>query len=88
MSDSTPIRLGLIGCGNISALHLRSVAAIPGVSVAALADLNEENIAAVREDFPFLSAAQSFTDYRDLLATDVDGVVNHDAAWPAMPAYR
>lgn len=75
MVDTTPVRLGLIGCGNISALHLRSIAAIPGVSVTALADLNEQHIAAVREDFPFLSAAQSFTDYRDLLATDVDGVV-------------
>jgi len=75
MPDTTPIRLGLIGCGNISALHLRGIAALPGVSVTALADLNEEHIAAVREDFPSLSTARSFTDYHDLLATDVDGVI-------------
>jgi predicted dehydrogenase len=75
MTAAKPVRLGLIGCGNISALHLRSIAAIPGVAVTALADLNEEHIAAVREDFPIAREAQAFADYRDLLATDVDGVV-------------
>ncbi len=72
---TTTVRLGMIGCGGISNQHARNLVDLPGVRIVALADLNMTNIAALKERYPALAAADEFSDYRELLATDVDGVI-------------
>jgi predicted dehydrogenase len=72
---TTPVRLGLIGCGNISALHVRNIAAVPGAAITALADINETTIARLKEQFPELAEVPAYTDYRALLDTDIDGAL-------------
>lgn len=72
---TTPVRLGLIGCGNIAPLHVRSIAALPGAAITALADINGQTIANLQAQFPHLADVPTYTDYRDLLATDIDGAL-------------
>src|SRR4051812_34858416 len=70
-----PVRLGLIGCGNIAPLHVRNIAAVPGATITALADVNETTIARLKAQFPALAEVAAYTDYRDLLDTDIDGAL-------------
>lgn len=69
------VRLGLIGCGRISHQHMRALRALPAVVVAGLADVNEENIAALTAAFPELKEAEAYHDYREMLKTNLDGVI-------------
>lgn len=72
---TTTVRLGMIGCGGISNEHARNLVDLPGVQIVALADPNVANIAALKGRYPALASAEEFGDYRELLATDVDGVI-------------
>lgn len=68
--------VGFIGCGRISRMHVRALKAAPDARIAALADVNADNIATLREAFPEdLADVATYADYRDMLATDLDGVV-------------
>lgn len=75
MTERT-IRVGFLGCGRISRMHVRALKAAPAARIAALADVNAENIATLRETFPEdLADVATYADYREMLATDLDGVV-------------
>ncbi len=67
------IKVGVIGCGGIAAVHARGYLAIPDeVQVTAVADVAEENARTLSET---LGGARVFADVRDLLAQgDVDAV--------------
>jgi predicted dehydrogenase len=66
-------RVGIIGLGYIGAKHLQCFSDIPGVEVAAIADLNEDCIVACVRT---CAVEQTFGDYHDLLAVkDLDLVV-------------
>ena len=70
------VRLGFIGAGNISPLHVRALAQTPGAEIAALADVVSENIANLKVQFPALALAAEYADYRDMLrAGHLDGVL-------------
>ena len=69
------VRLGVVGCGRISHQHMRALREAPGAVVAALADVSDENIAALTEEFPELRDAEAYHDYREMLKTDLDGVL-------------
>ncbi|MHB8644413.1 MAG: Gfo/Idh/MocA family protein [Thermomicrobiales bacterium] len=71
----SPIRLGLIGCGRISHQHMRALRELPTVVVAGVADVSEENIAALTDAFPELKDAEAYHDYREMLTTNLDGVI-------------
>ncbi len=71
----SPVRLGLIGCGRISHQHMRILRELPTVVVAGLADVSEENIAALTAEFPELTEAEAYHDYREMLKTNLDGVI-------------
>jgi predicted dehydrogenase len=59
------IRVGLIGCGRIAQhAHLPALAALDGVEISALADLDEGRRVSCREQVP---KAPTFSDYRELL---------------------
>ncbi len=75
LHNPSPVRLGLIGCGRISHQHMRALREIPAVVVAGLADVSEENIAALTADFPELKDAEAYHDYREMLKTNLDGVI-------------
>jgi predicted dehydrogenase len=69
------VRVGLIGCGRISNQHMRALRQVPGAVVAAVADVSEANIAALTEAFPELRDAEAYHDYREMLKSDLDGVI-------------
>lgn len=70
-----PVRLGLIGCGNFSRAHIKRLREIPHAAIAALADVNPDNLAQRVADFPILAGVPAYHDHHELLKTDIDGVV-------------
>ncbi len=69
------VRLGLLGVGRISDQHMKAFVQVPNVEIAAVADVNAENIGILTEAFPQLRDAEAYHDYREMLRTDLDGVV-------------
>jgi len=60
-----PIRIGVIGVGQIAKHHLETYAGIEGANVVAAADINAEELARVAERF---GIPRTYTDFRQLLA--------------------
>ena len=70
MSTEQPVRLAVIGAGAIGSIHLDRIASNPLTELVALCDTRSENDhLASQHGIPFVS------DYRDLIARDVSGVV-------------
>ena len=68
------IRLGIIGPGSRGRALMRAAKVIPGVELAAVCDVYDENARRALEMTD--GKAQTFTDYRELLdAKDIDGVI-------------
>lgn len=65
------MRIGLIGAGAVAPLHARAARLLPGVEMTAVCDLQPDAARAVAEPI----GAQSFTDYRDLLASGTTDAV-------------
>ncbi|HZG87717.1 Gfo/Idh/MocA family oxidoreductase [Paenibacillus sp.] len=66
------MKIGVIGAGSISDVHLQSYANHPDVEVYAISDLNEERAKAKAAQY---GASKTFADYRELLALpEVDAV--------------
>ena len=59
--------IGLIGAGGITAYHLKAYKEL-GLNVVAIADINEDNAKAKRDEF--YPDADVYTDHKDLLARD------------------
>lgn len=73
MSDSSKIRIGVIGCGHWGPNHVRVFSQLPGSEVTACADPEERRRDAVRSQFPSVTAYPS---HQELLArAPVDAVV-------------
>jgi predicted dehydrogenase len=71
---STPIRIGVIGCGQIAQHHFREYAKLPAsdVKVVAAADINE---ACARDTAAKYQVEHVYTDFRKMLARDdIDAV--------------
>jgi predicted dehydrogenase len=67
-----PVRIGLIGAGQIGTNHLKTYQQIPEAKVVAVADLFPEKIDAAKANFDI---ADGYSDYHDLLARDdIDAV--------------
>lgn len=60
-----PLRIGVIGTGSISDLHLSAYAANPGAKIVAICDVNGKRAQDVVDKY---GADKVFTDYRELLA--------------------
>jgi predicted dehydrogenase len=74
MAERT-VRLGLIGCGGISRLHVGSLRGVEGVEIVGLADVNPANVERLRDLYPELAGAATYDDHRALLAGDLDGAI-------------
>jgi len=73
MSKIQEIQVGIIGVGMIGMEHIRGFRVIPRCRVAAIADLNEQQLAKASAEY---AIPQAFTDYKELLALDgLDAVV-------------
>jgi predicted dehydrogenase len=67
------IRIGVIGCGHWGPNHIRNFSALPDSDVVAIADINRERLAAIRQQY---NGVRAYENYHDLLALpDVDTVV-------------
>ncbi len=71
----SPLKVGLIGCGNVVSYgHRPALTSLPDVELAALADVTEARRKIGQEWFG-LAEANLYADYRDLLArTDIEAV--------------
>jgi len=63
------VRIGFVGCGVISGLHVRSLLAVPGAEIVALADVMPENIANLKALYPALADAAEYRNYHEMLPT-------------------
>ena len=70
------IRVGFIGTGGISRVHLRYLASRDDVEIAALCDVNEENLKKRQKEY----GGRTFADFREML--DGEGL---DAVWLCTP---
>lgn len=72
-TSSTPIRLGVIGCGHWGPNHIRVFSQLKDCVVVAITDASEKRLASVCEMFPHV---RGFRDHRELLRdAGVDAVV-------------
>jgi predicted dehydrogenase len=76
MAASNRLRVGVIGCGTVAQImHLPYLHSLPDLfQIAALSDLSPGLLKALGERYG-VPEARRFTDYRDLLGTDVDAVL-------------
>jgi len=73
--EKDKVRIGLIGCGNVSRGHVRRLSNIPSAEIVALSDIQESKIRALQEKFPEVSHCRIFTDYQDMIKSmDLDAV--------------
>jgi predicted dehydrogenase len=76
MSSSSRLRIGVIGCGTVAQImHLPYLHSMPDLfEISALADLSPSLLRALGDRYN-VAMSRRFTDYRDLLATDIDAVL-------------
>lgn len=70
--STTPLRVGVIGCGYWGPKLVRNLHDMPDVDLALVADLRQERLDPIRERYPDVTPT---SDYRDLLDGSVDAVV-------------
>jgi predicted dehydrogenase len=91
MASSTPLRVGIVGCGQAARIHLGRLRALPGVELAGVADPSPEAARALLG--PDAAGVPTFADHRELLrGTSPDAVAiftPHRAHYrPAMDALQ
>lgn len=70
---SRVVRLGIVGAGGISALHLRSANEKTGAKVVAISDINEAAVTARAAEY---GIPNTYTDYKRMISeADIDAVV-------------
>ena len=70
--ENRRVRIGIIGCGQISRQHLKTYKDIPNAEVVAGADINEDAIKRVVEEY---SIPSTYSDFREMLKRDdIDAV--------------
>lgn len=75
MADNE-LTVGLIGCGGIMGWHVSNLLKIKGVTIGAMADPAEGNMAKLKDRHAELASASTYANHRDLLANSkVDAVV-------------
>lgn len=73
MTDHHAVRIGIIGSGGIAGAHAERYKKIPGVRVVAVADVIPGRAEQFIERYGF-EGARAFTDHREMLKEDMDGV--------------
>lgn len=63
------VRIGFIGCGVISGMHVRNLLEVPGAEIVALADVMPKNIANLKALYPALANTAEYHDYHEMLST-------------------
>jgi predicted dehydrogenase len=73
MFVSSPVKIGVIGCGHWGPNHIRIFSQLPSSQMVMCADLDEKRLAAIRALFPSIVATQN---YKDILNDpSIDAVV-------------
>lgn len=87
MNSTTPVRIGIIGCGQIAQSHLAAYAKIADAHVIACADINEETAKRSAETY---GIPHVYTDFREMLRRDdieaVDVCLHNNFHRPATEA--
>ena len=83
-STSQPVRIGVIGVGQIGKHHLENYQKVPGVEVVAIADIDAAEAQRVAARF---GIAHVYTDFRELLRREdivaVDVCLHNNLHMPA-----
>jgi myo-inositol 2-dehydrogenase / D-chiro-inositol 1-dehydrogenase len=77
-----PLNVAIVGCGYIGARHAASLARLPGVTVAAVVDRDEERAKVLQDEFDFAGAVVTSDVERALQHSDIHAVViatHHDS---------
>ncbi len=72
------LRVGVIGCGNISVMHLDSAAGLPQAELVAVCDIKPERAEAVGKKY----SVNAYTDYKEMIAREA-----LDAVHVCLPHY-
>jgi predicted dehydrogenase len=84
---SEPIRIGIIGCGQIAQQHMQAYAALPGAKMVAFCDVNLEAAEKAKETY---GGDMATTDFREILKRDdidaVDVCLHNNMHMPATVA--
>jgi UDP-N-acetyl-2-amino-2-deoxyglucuronate dehydrogenase len=65
------IKIGLIGCGAISKIHINAIREIPYAKISAVSDMNEDTAKKTAQE----TGCEYYTDYKDLISnSDIDMV--------------
>ncbi len=76
MADQKELTFGLIGCGGIMDWHISNLLKVKGVTIGALAEPSEANLAKTKERRPELKNASTYADHKEMLTgTKLDAVV-------------
>lgn len=70
-TSAAPVRLGIIGLGNMGTAHCKSLAKLPGLELAAVADVDPDRVTRAAERF----GARGFTDPKALLRSGASEAV-------------
>lgn len=76
--DTTALRVGFVGAGNMNRTHVENVAALDGATVAAVCDIDAERARTVAEEY----SASSYTDHETMLEEEA-----LDAVYLAVPPF-
>lgn len=63
-----PLRVGVIGCGNMGKNHIKIYSQIPEVKLVGVADINKQLVKSIAEKYNTVA----YTDYRELIEKDLD----------------
>lgn len=69
---NSTLRVAVIGCGNISKVHLQTLRALPGVTVCAVCDIRKERAAAAGE----VNGCAAYADWKTMLDTETPDAVH------------
>ena len=91
--SQNPIRYGIIGTGMMGCEHIRNLLALPGATITAVADPDEQSLGLGRMACGEDSEVESYNDYRDLIEkAPVDALViaspNHTHAEVLEPVFE
>ena len=86
---TSPVKIAIIGTGNMGSIHARHVVNLPNTELAAVCDINPEQLKRVTNHYQ----VDTYDDYKTMLdSIELDGVIiatpHYDHPWMAIEAFN